>query len=247
MFIWPVFAAFGMELIDSSMGMLYGTVLSPVMILVGYNPKTLVPAILLSQAIGGLVASIRHHKKGNANLTSGADLKAGLLISGLGVLATIAAALIAVSISKTLLTTYIGTIVVMMGTILLFGRHFVFSWGKMAGLAILSAFNKSLSGGGYGPIVTSGQVVVGREGKSSIGVTTFAEFPICIAGFVTYWLTSGIGDWNLVLMLCIGSSVAGIFGPSLTAKFKDNEKLKFILGVLTLVLGISVLFFNVKA
>lgn len=246
MITWVVFGAFIMEVIDSSMGMLYGTILSPVLILAGYNPKEAIPALLLSQAIGGFIASLLHHKKGNVNLMKGNDLKAGLLISGLGILATVAAALIAVKVSKSFLETYIGTIVVIMGTILLFGRKFDFSWLKMAGLALLSAFNKSLSGGGYGPIVTSGQTIIGRKGKNSIGVTTFAEAPICVAGFMTYLFANGITNWNLVLSLCVGSGIGGIIGPFITARFKGDEKLKFILGIMTLALGVLVLFLKIK-
>ncbi len=44
---------------DSFLGMMYGTVLSPLLILAGYNAKTVVPAILISQAAGGFVASWR--------------------------------------------------------------------------------------------------------------------------------------------------------------------------------------------
>jgi len=245
--LFLVVGAFVMELIDSSMGMLYGTILSPVLILMGYDPKVVVPAILLSQAIGGLLASVFHHKNRNADFKKGQDLKAGLLISGLGVVATVIAALIATKVSKAMLETYIGTIVVMMGTILLFGRQFSFSWAKMTGLALLSAFNKSLSGGGYGPIVTSGQMVIGRNGRNSIGVTTFAEAPICIAGFLTYFFAKGISDWNVVVYLCVGAGIAGIAGPYFTARFKNDKNLRFILGVLTLLLGVLVLFFRIKA
>jgi hypothetical protein len=56
------------ECIDASMGMLYGTILSPVLIIAGFEPALVVPSILLSQALGGLTASIFHHKFGNVNL-----------------------------------------------------------------------------------------------------------------------------------------------------------------------------------
>jgi len=58
-----------MEMIDSSIGMMFGTLLTPILILVGYNPVHVIPAILLSQALGGFIASIRHHKLKNADFT----------------------------------------------------------------------------------------------------------------------------------------------------------------------------------
>ncbi|HHR85253.1 MAG TPA: sulfite exporter TauE/SafE family protein, partial [Candidatus Acetothermia bacterium] len=49
------------ELLDSSLGMLYGTILSPVLIIAGYDPLVVVPSILITQALSGFVAAIGHH------------------------------------------------------------------------------------------------------------------------------------------------------------------------------------------
>jgi len=46
-----------------------------------------------------------------------------------------------------------------MGTIRLLRTRFNFSWKKIFGIEILSAFNKGISGGGFGPVVTSGQLM----------------------------------------------------------------------------------------
>lgn len=257
-----VLGGFLCEFIDASMGMMYGTILSPVLIIAGFEPVLVVPSILLSQALGGLTASILHHRLKNVNLAlktinpkviikqlselgyiesfkkgTSQDLKVSFCISSLGILATIIAALIAISIPKALLKTYIGILVVVMGIILLLGPKFEFSWKKMLAIGVLSAFNKGLSGGGFGPVVTSGQIIAGRDGKSAIGATTFAEAPICIAGFLTFLITKGIPDWNLLVFLSIGALLGAPLGALLTSKFKSEKKLKLILAILTLVLG----------
>jgi len=41
------------EFIDSYLGMMYGTILSPVLIIAGFNPLVVVPCILFSQGVGG--------------------------------------------------------------------------------------------------------------------------------------------------------------------------------------------------
>jgi uncharacterized membrane protein YfcA len=88
------------EIIDSGLGMLYGTILSPVLIILGFNPLIVVPSILLSQAVGGFIASIFHHKKGNALLFSkSSDSKTAWIIIICGIVATIFAVLVAVNIS----------------------------------------------------------------------------------------------------------------------------------------------------
>jgi len=207
--ILVVVGGFLCEFIDASMGMMYGTILSPVLVIAGFEPVLVVPSILLSQALGGFTASIFHHRLKNVNLApktlnpkviakklselgyvesfrKGAtkDFKVSFCVSSLGIVATIIAALIAISIPKAFLKTYIGILVLVMGIILLSGPEFKFSWKKMVAVGVLSGFNKGISGGGFGPVVTSGQIIAGREGKSAIGATTFAEAPICIAGFL---------------------------------------------------------------
>jgi uncharacterized membrane protein YfcA len=254
------------EFIDASMGMMYGTILSPVLIIAGFEPLVVVPAILFSQALGGFTASIFHHRFKNVNLAvksanpkviikklselgyiesfkrgTTKDFKVSMCIASLGVIATIIAVFTAINISKTALQTYIGILVVAMGAILLFGPDFKFSWKKMLAVGILSAFNKGISGGGFGPVVTSGQLIAGRDGRSSIGATTFAEAPICVAGFLTFLITKGISDWKLVILLSAGALIGAPFGALLTSKFKSEKRLRTGLGLLTLALGIWIL------
>jgi len=252
-------ATFVCELIDSSLGMLYGTILSPVLIIVGFDPLVVVPSILLSQAIGGITASIGHHRLKNVDFTikkdvmkrlsdfgfietfrksTTRDIKVVFIVTSLGILATIIAVLTAISIPKVALKTYIGVLVLAMGIILLLGTRFNFSWGKILGIGILSAFNKGISGGGFGPVVTSGQLISGRESKRSIGATTLSEVPICIIGFLTYLIRNGLSSWNLVLVLTAGAIVGAIIGPHITAKFKSEKKLRLVLGILVTLLGI---------
>ena len=257
-----VLGAFLCEFIDASLGMMYGTILSPVLIIAGFEPVLVVPSILFSQALGGFTASIFHQRFKNVDYAlktlnpkviakklselgyiesfkrgTTKDFKVSLCVSSLGIVATVFAALIAIGIPKAFLKTYIGILVILMGLILLWDPKFKFSWKRMVAVGLLSAFNKGLSGGGFGPVVTSGQVIAGRDGKSSIGATTFAEAPICIAGFLTFLITKGVSDWNLVIFLSVGALLGAPLGAFLTSKFKSEKRLKIILGLLTLVLG----------
>lgn len=250
------------EFIDASMGMMYGTILSPVLVIAGFEPVLVVPSILLSQALGGFTASTFHHRLKNVNLAPktinpkviaeklselgcfesfkrGAtkDFKVSFCVSSLGIVATIIAALIAISIPRALLKAYIGILVLVMGIILLSGFEFEFSWKKMVAVGVLSAFNKGISGGGFGPVVTSGQIIAGREGKSAIGATTLAEAPICIAGFLTFLITKGISNWNLAVFLSVGALLGAPLGALLTSKLKSEKRLRLILAIMTLVLG----------
>lgn len=251
--------AFVCELIDASLGMLYGTILSPVLIIAGFDPLVVVPSILFSQTIGGIIASIGHHRVKNVDFSIeseimrklqelgyidtfkrsvSTDLKVVIAVTCLGILASIIAAFTATSIPKIALKTYIGVLVLAMGAILLLRSKFEFSWKKIFGIGILSAFNKGISGGGFGPVVTSGQMISGRRSRSSIGSTTLAEAPICITGFLTYLIKNGMPTWNLLFILSAGAILGAVIGPHITAKFKSEKKVRIGLGIIVVILGI---------
>jgi uncharacterized membrane protein YfcA len=262
MFIVLFGLAFGCEFIDASLGMGYGTILSPVLIIMGFDPISAVSAILLSQALGGFTASVFHHQFENVNFSKGSmDLKIVVVITSFGMLATILAACVGLSVPKEVIKTYIGVLVFVMGLVLLSNRTFAFSWRKMVGVGILSAFNKGLSGGGFGPVVTSGQIISGQGHKRAIGVTTLAEAPICIVGFLTYLVgTVAIGmktpvldmrfskflvamfsgstfQWELALALLLGSMCVAPFGAFAT-KVMKTARLSIILGIFVAALGL---------
>jgi len=250
--------AFVAELIDSSMGMMYGTLLSPLLIIMGFDPFVVVPAILLSQALAGFIASMFHNKFGNAEFrpmvatlkkakekglldslkkSFTRDFKIVFVISALGVIATIMAVLVAVNLPKFILKIYIGILVFIMGLILLSKLKFRFTWKKMFFIGLLSSFNKGLSGGGFGPVVTSGQIIAGNGAKASVAATTLAEAPICLTGFLAYALLSGFNDWNFLGFLALGAIAAAPLGALLTSKI-DDSRIRPILGILAVVTGL---------
>jgi uncharacterized membrane protein YfcA len=262
LFLLILSLSFTCEFIDSSLGMGYGTILSPILIILGFNPLLVVPAILLSQAFGGMSASIFHHKFENVSFKFGSrDLNLVLIISSFGILATVFAACIAVNLPKKLLNSYIGILVLIMGLILLRPHNIRFSWKKMVGVGFLSGFNKGISGGGFGPVVMGGQILAGGEYRAAVGITTLAEPPICICGFFTYLigriakeidgslfnrpfadlarqlLSARLFQWEFILALLLGAIFVGPFG-ALTTKNLKSENLRLIISLLISVLGL---------
>jgi len=180
-------------------------------------------------------------------------------------LATIFAAIISINLPKQVLKTYIGILVLIMGIILIRNYTFNFSWKKLIGIGILSAFNKGISGGGFGPIVTGGQIIAGQDHKNAIGVTTLAEAPICLVGFLTFLTGRTVkelsGDilempfadflarlfapdmfsWELMLALLAGSVFVSPFG-AFTTRIINKNVLHYFLSIIITLLGISTLY-----
>jgi hypothetical protein len=140
----------------------------------GYTPAEVVPAVLLSECITGTLAGVLHHEFGNVELRPGArDFKVALVLTGFSLLGVG----VAVNISAWAVKVYVGLLVLGIGLFILRNhrREIPFSWRRIGGLGLLAAFNKGISGGGYGPVVTGGQVLSGVRGRSAIGIASLAE------------------------------------------------------------------------
>ena len=252
------------EYMDSTLGMGYGTTLTPVLLLLGFTPLQVVPAALFSELITGLLAGFFHHREGNVNFRPKTynpslimqslhslgyiesfkrgfplHLKIVILLAACSIIGTIAAVFIALNIPKFWLKLYIGCLVLSMGLIIIIclNREFKFSWKKITSLGLIASFNKGMSGGGYGPVVTGGQILAGVEGKSAVGITSLAEGLTCLVGVITYYaISKGSIDWRLAPVIIAGAVLSVPFS-AISVKRINPKHLKLAIAVLTIILG----------
>ena len=202
--------AFGCEFVDASLGMGYGTTLTPLLLYLGFDPLQIVPSILLSQFLTGAVAAVAHHNLGNADLRPGGlHFRVTLVLVICSVVGVVSAARLALGVSTVFVRLYVGAVVLAMGiTILASLRRRMktgFSWRRVAGIGLLAAFNKGLSGGGYGPLVTGGQMLAGLEPKEAIAICSLSEGITSLAGVLTYALAADGVDWLLAPSMVAGA------------------------------------------
>lgn len=235
--------AFVSEFLDSGLGMGYGTALAPILILMGFDPLQVVPAVLISQFFTDIAACISHHNMYNVDLKPGSkDFRAAALLGMMSVIGVVLSVAVAIRIPKWGLTFYIGTLVAAMGALVLYtiNRPMKFSWKKLMGVSLLASFNKGISGGGYGPLVMGGQMLSGVQVKNAVGITAFAEAVTCLAGFVIYIVSGRAIDWKLTGIL-IASAVGAVPVAALTVRNTDSAPLKRYVGILMLLLGVLTL------
>ena len=231
-----ILASLIMEVVDSSLGMMYGTLLVPVLINLGLDPIYVVPAILISQALGGITGTVSHHKFKNADFKGlTRDTKIGLAMVIPGLLVIILGVFLAVNIPKFWVKFYIADLVIIMSVLTLLPIRYNFAWWKHYIIGMLAAFNKSISGGGFGPVTSTGGILGGLEAKVSIATTTFAEIWICLGAFILYMFLSGVYDLNLIIALSIGATIGGVIGPYISKILNHNILRKFVgwLGIIS--------------
>ena len=231
--------AFACELVDSTLGMGYGTTLTPVLLALGYEPIEIVPAVLFSEFVTGVSAGFFHHEFGNVDLRPGTrDFKVAAVLTTLSTLGVILAVFVAVNIPSWVVKLYIGTIVLCLGLLLLKqkGREMPFSWRRIGGLGFLAAFNKGMSGGGYGPVVTSGQVLSGIRGRNAVGIASLAEGITSIVGVVVF-LSSGTPiPWQLAPSLLLGAIASVPISAYVVSRIPVG-RLTLLIGGLSTTLG----------
>jgi hypothetical protein len=273
-----MFIAFLCEYMDSTLGMGYGTTMTPVLMLFGFSPLHIVPAVLLSELITGILAGSLHHREGNVDFhfkvlnfqrikdslklpepvnpdyhTYGIQVSTHLKAVILLLSATIIGASSAVFTAKVLpqkwTSLYISLMVIAMGALILicFNKQFRYSWKKIIGLGLLASFNKGLTGGGYGPLVVSGQILSGVEGKNAIGITSMAEGITCALGVAIYFFIAKNNiDWRLAPIIIAGAVCSVPFSVK-SVKIMNPQILKALIAVLTIVLGVFTLLKTLKS
>lgn len=200
--------AFLCEAVDSSLGMGYGTTLTPVLLTAGFHPLSVVPAALLSQLMGGVLAGLLHHTYGNVDLRhSSAHARVMYLLAGSGIVGGILAIRLATWLPEFYVKLYVGILVLAIGVFVWISPRLGdrLSYRRVLGLGLLAAFNKGMSAGGYGPVVTGGQVLAGVNSKAAVGITAAAEAVTCVAALAALYVLGKSLNWSLAVPLCLGA------------------------------------------
>lgn len=200
--------AFMCEAVDSSLGMGYGTTLTPVLLAAGFAPHSVIPAALFSQLLGGVFAGLLHHNYGNVDLRHNTPhSRVMYLLAACGIVGAVIATRLVVHLPPYYIKLYVGLLVLAIGVFVWFSPRLAsrLSYGRVIGLGLVAAFNKGMSAGGYGPVVTGGQVLAGVNSKAAVGITAAAEAITCVAALATLYLVGGSLNWSLTLPLCVGA------------------------------------------
>jgi uncharacterized membrane protein YfcA len=195
--------------------------------------------VLLSELLSGFTAAFFHNEIHNVELgIRGRDFWPAIVLAAGSVCGVSVGVTLALNLPKTALNIGVGIIIMACGLfVLLYSRrHIEYRRWKMIVLALVASFNKSVSGGGYGPLVTSGQVLCGVSGKAAVGITSFAEAFTCLLA-VTLFLGQG-EHLNVALFvpMCAGALLSvpfSVFAINVTRE----DYLRRIIGVVTMLMG----------
>ena len=218
--------AFIFETVDSSAGMGFGTALSPLLLVLGFQPLQVVPVLVAAQAFTSAFAGVMHSEFRNIDFSwrpLNRATKTVLLVATPGVLGAIGAAVLTYStfeLPDTFIETYIAVVVVVMAALVatnaLRGGRRKYRPGRLPFFGAVAGVNKGIGSGGYGPVVTLGGVMSGVLEKTSVAITTMSEGFASTAGAITFLVIGALGtdvDWRLLPWLWLGAFPASVVGP----------------------------------
>jgi hypothetical protein len=234
------------KLCDSTLGLGYGTILAPSLIIIGYPIRHIVPAVLFSEFTSAALTALSHRIRGTiSSHPFSRDFKVSAVLSFMGIIGAVVGVLIATSFIDLFITVYVGITVIITGTLIVRGFGWKFSWKRLSLMGFVASVNKGLSGGGYGPIIAGGQILSGREEKRAIASTSTAEAVTTAASWGLYVILGQVvPSWESFLALEIPLTLGALLSAPVAAyvihKIEPRNLIPFV-GSGAVIIGIYIM------
>lgn len=201
-FWWFVGAGFVAQLIDGALGMAYGVTASSLLLAFGVPPAVSSATVHAAECFTTGASGLSHHAFDNIDRT----LFRRLVLPG--IVGAIVGAYILSSFPGDALKPWVAAYLLAMGVVIV-GKAF----GEFAPkrvtthigrLGFAGALLDTMGGGGWGPVVTSTLVARGNEVRKTVGTVNASEFFVTVAASVTFFLTIGLTNWQMIAALALG-------------------------------------------
>ena len=238
--------AFLSSLLNTVSGGGFGTIFTPSLVLLGYDLKEAVVCSLISQITSNISVTMIYHR-------FGVIMEVGIrrkfykdifLMSVCGLIGVLVSLFLLVNLPYSVFKIYTGLMVMLVGLLVLTIKREIkeetTSAIKLAAISIVSAFNKCVSGGGFGPLLSGGQVLSGIKVKSALIRTFIVEMVVCAGGLLIYLYIGVIIDAYLLLTASLCSAVVSPLSVRIIRSVSEDS-LRKIMGMLITILGIAML------
>lgn len=236
-----ILTGFLAQMVDGALSMGYGVTSATCLISFNVNPVAVSAAIHTSEIFSSGMSGYSHYRFGNVNK----KLFRHLVVPG--VIGAILGALLLVYLGEQggrWLMPVMSLYALFLGVKILVkafqpqarpGKVKRIGW-----LAWVGGFLDSFGGGGWGPIVTSSLIAKGRTPRYTIGSVSLTEFFITLASAFTFFVTAGVGHWNVVLGLVIGSTLAAPIAARLSGRL-PRKTMMIAVGVMVIIWSVRMI------
>lgn len=235
-----VLGGFIAQMIDGSLGMAYGVSASTFLMSFGVSPAAASASIHASEIFTSGASGLSHLKFQNVNK----KLFKTLLIPG--VLGAIAGAYLLSSFEayNYIVRPIVASYTLILGVIIIIKARNIQPKRRktknVPALAGFGGFMDSIGGGGWGPIVATTLIARGRNPRYTIGSVNLAEFFVSFASSVTFFLSIGIGYFQIIAGLIVGGIIAAPIAAHLVRKI-PVQKMLVVVGVVVIIVSMRLI------
>lgn len=197
-----VLAGFVAQLIDGALGMAYGVTASSLLISFGLPPAVTSATVHAAECFTTGASALSHHAFGNVHT----PLFKRLVVPG--VLGAVLGAYLLSNFPGDALRPLIAGYLLLMGLVIVAKAFTAVPPREVTShlipLGFVGAFLDAVGGGGWGPIVASNLIARGNDVRKTVGSVNAVEFFVTLAASVTFLLTLGLSNWQVIAGLALG-------------------------------------------
>ncbi len=234
--IYFALAGFLAQLVDGALGMAYGVTCNSLLLAFGYPPAAASASVHLAEVATSGVSGHFHWRLGNVDR----QLFKALVVPGMlgGVIGAWTLSRLPGDTIRPWIAVYLG----LMGLRILYQAIRIAPliqprMRRVRWLGFVGGLMDAIGGGGWGPIVTSTLVGHGHDPRMAIGSVNRAEFFVTVAQSFAFAWAIGVGNWRVVVGLCLGGVIAAPLGAHL-ARWVKAETLMRLIGVVIILLSL---------
>jgi len=233
-----IIAGFVAQLIDGALGMAYGISASSLLMGFGVPPAVVSSTVHAAECFTTGASALSHHTFGNISR----DLFRRLLIPG--IIGAALGAYVLSSFDGELIKPYISGYLMIMGVVIIVKAFMPFPprevTTKLTPLALIGSFLDAVGGGGWGPIVATNLIVRGNSVREAVGSVNAVEFFVTLSASITFFLSIGLGLWQVIAGLAAGGVIAAPLGAYMTKKL-PHRPMMVVVGTLVVMLSLRTL------
>ncbi|MCB1563511.1 MAG: sulfite exporter TauE/SafE family protein [Alphaproteobacteria bacterium] len=227
------------QLVDSSLGMAFGSLSSSLLLSAGFPPHSLSATVHTAEIFGGGAATISHWRIKNIDM----DLFKKLAFPA--VIGAILGILLVTHFDNETLKPWLGLYFMIIGSLVVIKtlRPSLIRTIKThrTTLGFIGGFLDAFGGAGWGEFVSSGLLLRGHEVRSAVGSLVAAEFAVSLTVSLVFFSTAGIAHWPAILALSIGAITAAPLGAIICKKV---PRIPLMLGVGTVIILVGLKTFS---
>lgn len=226
------------QLVDSSVGMAFGTLSSSLLLAYGFPVSLLSGTVHTAEIFSGAVSTAAHYKLKNIDY----DLLKKLAPAA--IIGAIIGALLITRVDSSTVKPWVALYFVIIGLVVVIkslNPDLIKPLNiKTRIIGFIAGFVDAFCGAGWGEAASSSLALKGKDMRMAVGSLNAGEFLVTLAVSIVFSVAGGINQWSSIAALAAGGICAAPLGAWACKKI-PSRRLMLAVGVIVSLMGVKVL------